>query len=264
MKTPSLPDSIRRNSLVRRSAAVSAGFVRTTFMILLLLVIVGCVATQRIIWSPDGQHAAVIADGGNLYLCDGEGKLSDVLLSNVTTAAWFSDSRQLAIARSESFTNWVSLAAVLPAEMRDHIQREAEQLLTRLQTGDLTPLRSLQIEFKKEGDSPVLKEQPKTATQQFFGAQLLYLIDKQNAAFRKALKNEIQGLQPLTVKVTELQVARVLNEKLDSSRSIACDFGTVYDLRVAPSDGTIAYTAEIEDMITRLLIVPSDGSQPPT
>src|SRR4051812_41067922 len=97
-----------------------------------LLALAGCVATQRIVWSPDGKHAAVIGGEGELYLSDSAGNLTGVLLSNVFSAAWFHDSERLALAHVQTCTNWNGLAALLPVDTRERIRAEAVGLLAQL------------------------------------------------------------------------------------------------------------------------------------
>jgi len=72
------------------------GQVRFLLAVLLALLLLGGCYQKRFQWSPDGKRVALITNDG-LYLSDAEGKLSELLLPAVKTAAWFSDSQRLAV-----------------------------------------------------------------------------------------------------------------------------------------------------------------------
>jgi hypothetical protein len=87
----------------------------------LLILATGC-SQQRVVWSPDGNKAAILSDDG-LYLSDANGKLSGLLVSNTVMAEWFSDSRRLALIRKLKFENWAELQPHLRAENREFVQK---------------------------------------------------------------------------------------------------------------------------------------------
>ncbi|MCX5682711.1 MAG: hypothetical protein NT049_03400 [Planctomycetota bacterium] len=66
--------------------------------VLLLAALVGCLPEEKVVWSPDGRQAAVIAQDG-LYLCDGDGRLSPRVATDVKAAAWLPDSKRLLVFR---------------------------------------------------------------------------------------------------------------------------------------------------------------------
>ena len=60
--------------------------------------------SRRVIWSTDGQRAAVIADDG-LYMSSADGQLSPLLAPKVYGAAWLGDSQRLVLARARDVNN---------------------------------------------------------------------------------------------------------------------------------------------------------------
>jgi hypothetical protein len=81
-----------------------------------LALMVGCNEVEdRLAWSPDGKQAALRIDD-RLYLMDATGKLSDVIASNVTGAAWLPDGRGLVLTRSMAVVKWSDAEQLLPAD----------------------------------------------------------------------------------------------------------------------------------------------------
>src|SRR5690242_10334428 len=93
----------------------------------------GCVS-QRIIWSPDGKQAAVLADKG-LHVCDAEGRLSGLLVPDTRIAAWFPDSVRLAVVVQERFQTWADLKQRMPQQTR--IESLAKGFLARAKESGL-------------------------------------------------------------------------------------------------------------------------------
>ena len=99
----------------------------------LLLLTAGC-GVQRIVWSPDGERAAVLGEQG-LCFSDPDGKLSGVLVSNVAMAAWFPDSRKLALIRSTDARSWADLQSHLRPGDRDQFVQQGQMVLKDLDAG---------------------------------------------------------------------------------------------------------------------------------
>jgi hypothetical protein len=208
-----------------------------------LVLLAGCV-TQRIVWSPDGKQAAVIA-GDDLYLCDPEGNLSSRLLSQVSIVAWFRDSRRLAIARGESCTNWIQLAAALSPQTIESIRRSGAELLSKLQSGD---------------PNEILAAENRTGEKELVAARLLFLRDEDHGAALKLLKDAPQ-LKDLKANLSTLVVARVDNGHLEVGPVLAAEIGNIEEVRVSPNAAAIAYTVSPGE-VTRLSVVDVNGGQP--
>ena len=208
----------------------------------LLLLLVGC-AFQRIVWSPDGRQAAVLA-GDGLHLCDGEGNITDLLLTNVTTVAWFKDSRRLAIAWSESVTNWNGLSSRLNPQALETLRRDAAQLLAALQAGD--PKTVLESAKREAGDN-------------LFAARLLCLRDEHGDAALKFLKGAPQ-LKDLKADVSLLAVAVTDPDRIELGKPLAAEL-EIHDIRVSPNSTAIAFTAS-SGKAAHLSVVEVSGREP--
>lgn len=93
----------------------------TMTAILAAFVMGGCFPEEKIVWSPDGQTAAVVASDG-LRLCDAQGRLSKEPAAGVTAAAWFPDSRRIAAVRAVPAETWEDLAWVDEAQRKQIIE----------------------------------------------------------------------------------------------------------------------------------------------
>lgn len=98
--------------------------------------IFGCIP-KRVAWSPDGKRAAVAGEHG-LYLCDGDGNLSERLIDGLdkgclTPVVWLADSRRLLVVRTRHEKRWDEVAKLLTDEKRTKLEACAEQVRAELQ-----------------------------------------------------------------------------------------------------------------------------------
>ena len=217
-----------------------------------LLLLTGCFEMQRVFWSPDGQQAVVVTEkDGDLYFCDSKGELSEPLLSNVYTAAWFGDSQRLALAQQETYTNWSALAAVLTPERRENVRRLVDQLLAGIESGkNLDQL----TKDAKESDKP------------FLDACALYARDELPERFQNALQNATNKvgdfkLGKIGANLSCLKIARVSQDHIEPTTVLAREFLPIWNIRVAPDNRTIAYTTLSEDYLF-LSVAAVSGTQP--
>ena len=91
-----------------------------------LACIPGCYP-KRIVWTPDGQRAAICSDHG-LFFTDAQGTLSAKVHDNVGRAQWFPDSQHLAIAKDLSALTWNEVETKFPAKLREDLVRYAQAL----------------------------------------------------------------------------------------------------------------------------------------
>jgi hypothetical protein len=68
---------------------------------------------DRVVWSPDGNRAAIVGDDG-LHLCDVAGKLSPVLVPGVKCAAWMPNSQQLVVYSQRVLKTWKEASQAFP------------------------------------------------------------------------------------------------------------------------------------------------------
>jgi hypothetical protein len=81
--------------------------------ILLSASLLSACVPERVVWSPDGSRAALLAPDG-LHLMDPDGKVGPLLMEGVSRTAWLPDGQRLAIATSLGVTGWEELVKTIP------------------------------------------------------------------------------------------------------------------------------------------------------
>ncbi len=209
--------SVKRCWLV--SAAVSAA--------LLLLLLSGCLE-KHLVWSPDGNRAAVIAKDG-LHFCDTEGKLTPLLLPGVYEAAWLGDSQRLVVVRERKVSDWTSIARALGPERAGKVASEAESLWKQLETGGKWGI--LTMELGKKKDQAVLK---------------IFLRERYSDALRaKMSAGEWDELKSMQAEISELVMARIAGEQIQPGALLHEVLEKINDLRVSPGDRAVAFTTDM-------------------
>ncbi|MFO1478069.1 MAG: hypothetical protein U1F98_15640 [Verrucomicrobiota bacterium] len=218
---------------------------RNGWFALLLLAVSGCFTEQRVVWSPDGRRAAVLTQEG-LRLCDGDGRLSPLLLAKpVSVAAWFGDSRQLLLATAEPCTNWAGISRAL-------------------EPGKITALReyavALRARFGSEKPAAVLAgERDKSRLK----AALLFLRDSDaaGAAIVAGLPAS-DATTNLEVTVGTVMLAEAGTNDLALGPTLATELGFIADLRLSPDDRWLAYTVSASDEAACLMVATARGGRP--
>ena len=211
-----------------------------------LLLLAGCLY-KHVVWSPDGNRAAVIS-GDNLYLCDTNGRLSSLLVSNVSTVAWLNDSQRLVLWRVRNVKDWSAISKMLGQERAETMTKEAESIWQRFRSG--TPWSEATINLGDKTD--VLK---------------ICLRDRHNSELHAKLsEGDWKDLESKTVQVNDLVIARVDGDKIEVGATLHGNLGRFWDMRPSPQGAVIAFTVEMkpESDNLRLLVVPADGSSPAT
>ena len=108
--------------------------VRIATLPLFTALVIGCIPEKRVVWSPDGERAAVATPKG-LFLINAEGKVLD---SRPTGSAarcdWFRDGRRLAAVYGVKAKNWTEVTAAFTPEQTSDIEKLAKTLHDRLLT----------------------------------------------------------------------------------------------------------------------------------
>jgi hypothetical protein len=205
---------------------------------LALVLMVGCNEVEdRLTWSPDGKQAALRVDD-KLYFMDANGKLSDVVASNVTGAAWLPDGRGLVLTRMLTVDNW----------------KDAESLLPPAEIEAAKTLAKAFLAFGVEGADQLELKHPELAS-----PAVLYLFDTQSNALHEAFqkakdpaKLEADLSSSRTTQVYEVSIfllagkqSRIiertltgLSQPLPSPTAPVVAFQTDEKLTVAPLDGS--------------------------
>jgi len=102
-------------------------FIRKLVAVAALAALVGCIPEKRIVWSPDGSRAAVIASDG-LHFAAPDGSLSKPLLAGARRIAWFADSKRIFCIHTTKATGWKDLEKVLTPAERETVAKSAKTL----------------------------------------------------------------------------------------------------------------------------------------
>jgi hypothetical protein len=205
---------------------------------LTLALMIGCNEVEdRLAWSPDGKQAALRVED-RLYLMDANGKLSDVIASNVTGAAWLPDGRGLVLTRSLTVLRWADAEELLPAEEISAVQSLAKGLLA-------LGVRGLdQFELKR----------PELAS-----AAILYLGDTQSNALHEAVQKDTNPAKleadlsnMRTTQVAEVSVFLLAGKE---PRVIQRSLTVLSQALPSPAARLVAFQAD-----GKLAVAPLDGS----
>ncbi len=99
----------------------------TTFLCVCACIsITGCYP-KRIVWSPDGQTAAICSDHG-LFFANAQGTLGTRMYDRVVRAQWFPDSKHLAIVNDLYALTWNDVEDKIPENQWEVLVRYARAL----------------------------------------------------------------------------------------------------------------------------------------
>lgn len=233
------------NSLLRFSR-----FARFIAGLSLLLFLTGCFQESRILWAPNGKVAVVLGETG-CFLCDEEGKLTSLAITNVVAADWFSDSKRMAIATVSICSNWSSLSAKLPDPLQNTIMREGALMVADCESG-----KSIRPSDEKRGK----KSLPQGVT----GAALgLYLKEKYPDIFRENASSLLAGKDNSAVEVTTVRMAMMQTSNVTVSAPLMTSLYPLFP-RVSPTSKAIAIV-EITDEKhgANIFLTPVDASSMP-
>ena len=226
-----------------------------------LVLLAGCIhagpSTSTVVWSPDGQHAAVVAADG-LYLTDGEGTLSALLAADVYDAAWLADSQRLVLARSREINNWSTLIDALGTQRTRELALKAEAVWQQIQA----PGEPMALEDR-------LQALLETSSLGETGAILIYLRDHHGDALREKFGDRSDQPEDLAVRLNELVVAQLTEHRLQfAAVPLHQDFGRIWEIRPSPDGRAVAFVLEAMEFLSwntgalNILAVPIDGSSP--
>jgi hypothetical protein len=218
------------------------------------LAIAGCVP-ERVVWSPDGTQAAVLADDG-LHLSTLDGTLSPILAPQnhplqVKAAAWLPDGHHLVVTHDENLATWKEIAAAFPQESKALIANTEE--LTKVRTALLQAAPNSSDDFAKA--IPQGSDDDKWA--------VLYLRDNEADIVRPKFGDNWKALADFTAADEVAQLLTLHDNTADASPSLFHGHtDLIYTLRVSPTGKAIAITGSEGDhgVKSDITIVATDGS----
>jgi hypothetical protein len=211
----------------------------------LCVLLTGCVS-RRIVWAPDGAHAAVFA-GDGLHVCGPDGALSETILPANGLAEWFSDSRRLAVMSEVGKQPWKDLQKVLSPEECQRVAQGGRIVLDEFKAGhsftDAFNALTNMGDYEKN-------------------AVAAYLVEREGT--KEQAGTNWDALQQKEASVLQLRIGTLEEGKLALGPPLVSTVRRVLDIRVSPTGTAIAYTAEGDKKDElQLLVLPTDGSAPP-
>jgi WD40 repeat protein len=107
--------------------------VKTVVIALTIPLFAGCVAEQRLAWSPDGKKLAVVGSDGVRISTDGGFHLGEPVEEDAQIVSWFSDSKRVVVVTKKPCENWADLEKNVEKEEVDGIKASAAQFLKQLE-----------------------------------------------------------------------------------------------------------------------------------
>ena len=221
---------------------------RTTVIATTISLIAGC-WKDSVIWSPDGNHAAIITTDG-LHLCDASGKLSPLLAPGVDRAAWLPDSQRLVLATTREIKEYSALTAALGPERTRSLAAKSEAIwqlwLATPNGADFNP--------------PLAADD--------VGAVMVYLrAHHHDETLAKVKEKDRADFEAAGANWHSLVVARITGDKLECGPTLSDGLATIEDIRPTPSGLAVAFVTNAElspenDAGLQLHVVPTDGSTP--
>lgn len=182
--------------------------------------------SERVLWSPDGNRAAVIGDSG-LHLCNARGDLSPLLVSNAVRVAWLRDSISALVVVQSVSTNWDDIASLLPASALAQAANHASAVLSFVRTNSPESLKAHGI--------PLLSQHP------CGGLACLYIRQRHGKEFCQRLGDAATNY-PAIAGLFELRFCTFRGNEIAFSRTLAASEREILCLAASPDGESYAYT----------------------
>ena len=230
---------------------------------LLLLLLSGCLE-KHLVWSPDGQRAAVIAkgetnEGGGLYLCDADGKLTARLVPAVYRVAWLGDSQQLVVAREQKTSDWSEVTRILGAAKAAEVAAKAEAAWEKTAANRQEQWISGGSLFGVENGA---QRGLALGGDGFGGATMVYLWAHHADGLRAVYGEKMDGIRAKDgFTGHELLMARIVDDKIQLGTTLHQGLAEIQDIRIGPDNRAVAFTeAPGSDKEGRLMLARINGT----
>ncbi len=217
--------------------------------VILTIIAAACIPEKRIVWSPDGERAAVATPNG-LFLIGPDGRvLKPRLADSPTRCAWFPDGKRLAVVSAAKARNWTDAEPLFRPEEISDIKLLAERLREELLEfdGDWT-----EFHLDPEHKAPPAIEL----------AALLYVRDHLCEGLPERLNEHWEQAATLEPLIWRLQVGTLRDDRLELSPPLVSTFNEIYQPKVSPDGRKVALltamTSEADES-PALHVVSADG-----
>jgi hypothetical protein len=214
-----------------------------------LVAIVGCIPEKRIVWSPDGQHAAVCAHNG-LYIVDADGKVLPHRLDGQSLrCAWFPDGARLAVALAVKCADWDKLARDLDKQTVIKVENAADAVRERILAYD-----GKWDDFRVDPDDTLSPGEE--------SAVLLYIIHQRANGLADKFGDRWDEIKRIDANLYRLMVVEVTKDKLVSGKILHTGLDEITQPKVASTGKLVAFIrvdANPKDAPPSLYVASVDG-----
>ncbi|HNB21788.1 MAG TPA: hypothetical protein PKZ32_05215 [Candidatus Melainabacteria bacterium] len=199
-----------------------------TFVVALSIpLLAGCVAEQRLAWSPDGKKMALVGADGVRVSVDGGMHLSEPVEEDAQLVAWFPDSKRVAVVTKSDCGSWVELEHMVDKEEVEAIKAGGAQMLKGLEScgGDFAMCRDT-----------LMKENFNAA---YLQPILYYLRSTAQDSMQRLVGKEWSSMKPLDsfVLISRIKLFEVdSNGNLQHKQTLACTADNFDSVKVSPSN----------------------------
>jgi hypothetical protein len=201
-----------------------------TFVALTLSVsfLTGCLPEKRIVWSPDGERAAVATPQG-LYFIDAKGTVLPPRLPNTLARCdWFPDGKTLAVVHTQKVKRWNDIKGLFTPNEIDAITKHAEEA------------RTLVLSYDGAWDDFDLDPQDHFSSGMEM-ATLLCMRDEHAKGVAEKLGEKWKELRDIDATIWVLQVFSISGDALAPGAILVRSLDEVRQPRVSPDAKSIAF-----------------------
>ncbi len=215
--------------------------------LLLALCIGGCWPEEKIIWSPDGRKAVVLA-GDGMYLCDAEGNISGLVVEGVSAVDWLGEgSDALVTVKRVEIKNWKQAQKILPKEEIAAAKKRAAELLREI--------------LAHQGDMEDFKPSEHT---RFDRLATVYLRHQKDKKLFEKLGDKTKELRQMTAAAGIIQKYKVDGLDVTAGKKILSIAENLIALRVSPGGEAVSFLGpdeKINSDVSALYLVSVEGGR---
>jgi len=224
---------------------------RNISLCLAVALMTGCLPEKRIVWSPDGQRAAVATPRG-LFFIDAKGNLLPPKLADTPARCeWFPDGRRLAVVHTKKVKGWNDVKGLYTAQQIEAIVKSAEEAHTRALAFD--------------GNWDDFKFDPQdTLTEGMETAAFLCLRDEHAEGLAEKLGAKWEEFQKIAPEIWMLQVFSWKDATLEAGAILIRTLEEIRQPHVSPDGRNVAFvmnTSNSRNQVLSVFVVPTDGGE---
>lgn len=216
-----------------------------------LALVCGCIPEKRVVWTHDGQMAAVVADEG-VYLINGDGNvLPGRAPVKAARAAWSRDAKRLLVVHRTEISTWKEASEILTPAQREQVIEQSKVAKPRIMshTGEWDKFKLLPDESAPGG---------------LVVSIILYLRDNDQGELREKLGDEWKEISEIKPNLWHLQSFTREGDELRPGTTLFRTLDDIVFPTASPDDRYVAFNSEYwggEQSGVTLFVVPSSGGE---